>query len=596
MSLRDALIRRFNLTNDAHGEVLDELASLCRLYDLTPEDLQFKWEAFVVNSNIPATPTVENVRLMKSNLQREFELKLQQEKLTGVKKEATFNLSSYVPMSIDASNNNLDDFMAKLTGNLQPSTGYSSSIPNLAGTTNSSISHKRKSQASIHFSQRKLSNTVDEQYNSHLPLRHPLPGNRQRADVNLIQNPIKEYRYMFEKIREKSEGLDDQIEYIANAIDQSYCLNGVFDNPTRSSQSPIVAVGRICCDASEGKLNEKSVLLETSRQLGMGKRVKLDLTRLDKYALFPGQIIAVEGINSAGRSFVVDKLLMPPMPAAYSTSAKNPRANGTPSAATDMILAAGPYTLDDDLSYQPLEELIKTCIKQKPDVVLLLGPFISETHPMIATGAITTSPEDIFKEEVIARLATLAKESPTTRILLVPHANDVIHEYPMFPQPPLKRSLLVDGIESLSNPASIEINGSAFTISNIDAIFSLSCEEIAKSRIKSDRLARLAQHLLQQQSLYPLFPPAIGDSIDAERMPDIQIPFAPDILIVPSQLKHFTRVIEGVMCVNPGYLSKRQSGGTYAHLAIQPLPQRSESNINDGAKLHERTRVDLIKL
>lgn len=38
----------------------------------------------------------------------------------------------------------------------------------------------------------------------------------------------------------------------------------------------------------------------------------------------------------------------------------------------DVIVSAGPFTFDDDLSYQPLERLIDTCIEQKPDVVILV--------------------------------------------------------------------------------------------------------------------------------------------------------------------------------------------------------------------------------
>lgn len=48
-------------------------------------------------------------------------------------------------------------------------------------------------------------------------------------------------------------------------------------------------VGRICCD-SEGRLNERSVLLEGSVELSNGMRTKLDLSKLDSFKLFPGQV------------------------------------------------------------------------------------------------------------------------------------------------------------------------------------------------------------------------------------------------------------------------------------------------------------------
>lgn len=48
-------------------------------------------------------------------------------------------------------------------------------------------------------------------------------------------------------------------------------------------------VGRICCD-SEGRLNERSILLEGSVELSNGMRTKLDVSKLDSFKLFPGQV------------------------------------------------------------------------------------------------------------------------------------------------------------------------------------------------------------------------------------------------------------------------------------------------------------------
>ena len=59
----------------------------------------------------------------------------------------------------------------------------------------------------------------------------------------------------------------------------------------------------------------------------------------------------------------------------------------TQSKAIEIVLAAGPYTLDSDLTYQPLEELLKTCTKQRPDVLILVRSFFYlkiyiETHKL----------------------------------------------------------------------------------------------------------------------------------------------------------------------------------------------------------------------
>ena len=62
-------------------------------------------------------------------------------------------------------------------------------------------------------------------------------------------------------------------------------------NPLSRLQEPAYMVGRICCD-SEGRLNEHSILLEGSVESSNGARTKLDVSKLDNFKLFPGQVRA----------------------------------------------------------------------------------------------------------------------------------------------------------------------------------------------------------------------------------------------------------------------------------------------------------------
>lgn len=84
--------------------------------------------------------------------------------------------------------------------------------------------------------------------------------------------------------------MDDRIDYIAEVIAEHYGLEEGYSNPNRTTQELVTAVGRICCDATDGKLNSKSIMLESSRTLGMGKRIPLDISNVKDYSLFPGQV------------------------------------------------------------------------------------------------------------------------------------------------------------------------------------------------------------------------------------------------------------------------------------------------------------------
>ena len=67
-------------------------------------------------------------------------------------------------------------------------------------------------------------------------------------------------------------------------------------------------VGRVCCDTSSGRLNSQSVILEGSVETSAGKQVMLNLSEIKEYSLFPGQIIAMDGINSKGVKLVASKI------------------------------------------------------------------------------------------------------------------------------------------------------------------------------------------------------------------------------------------------------------------------------------------------
>ncbi|KAJ8653902.1 hypothetical protein O0I10_010469 [Lichtheimia ornata] len=584
MSQRDKLRDTFRLTEATHSDILDELESLLRLYNLSPTDLKFKWEAFSLNLRLEKVEmTVDLIRQLKINLQREFEQQLEQKRRDQAKvsNPTAMDMGDY-DMQVDEGES-LEDFISKTMAR-----------PNARSTPQSRTPQNAKSMRSIgpsrtstSFAQRMAGNTIEEQCNPQLPLRQPITDSTtKRAKVDVVQSKSDNYRYMFEKIRDKADSLDERIEYIAEQIEKHYQLEGGFANPSRAHQDKIVAVGRICCDASEGKLNPQSIVLETSRDLGMGKRVQMDIRRLEQYSLFPGQIVGVEGVNNTGRLLVAEKLLMPPLPPAMDRMDDDSSSMTEP---IDVIVSAGPYTFDDDLAYQPLERLIETCIEQKPDVVVLMGPFVSENHPDIVNATMDLTPEEILQKQVTPHLSKLAEQCPGTQLVIIPHANDIIHEYPVIPQPPLPQSVLkLDNVLTLSNPAIIDINGTTLALGNTDILMNISREEISNNSSK-DRLPRLLSHLVRQQSFYPLFPYAATDCIDSEQLPELQIPIKPDVIVAPSQLKIFAKVMDEVVCVNPGYLTKRQNGGTYARCTFH-------SSQGEAKASHERIRVDLTKL
>ena len=146
------------------------------------------------------------------------------------------------------------------------------------------------------------------------------------------------------------------------------------------SETPVVYVGRVCVasEAGDGKINSSSVLLEGLMADG-GKRVALDLSELAGYSLFPGQVVAVRGVNALGYKMMVQALFHgvtppPPMVRACNARAIAQAAAKVGGGPLRVWAATGPYCCHSDLTYQPLRDLLSEAAAAPvpPDVLILV--------------------------------------------------------------------------------------------------------------------------------------------------------------------------------------------------------------------------------
>jgi DNA polymerase alpha subunit B len=59
------------------------------------------------------------------------------------------------------------------------------------------------------------------------------------------------------------------------------------------------------------------------------------------------------------------------------------------------------------------------------------------------------------------------------------------------------------------------------------------------------------------------------------------------------------KVVDGVVSINPGTLSKKRGPGTYARLTIKPLElttEEKEASEFVAHRLYERCRVDIVRI
>lgn len=69
----------------------------------------------------------------------------------------------------------------------------------------------------------------------------------------------------------------------------------------------------------------------------------------------------------------------------------------------------------------------------------------------------------------------------------------------------------------------------------------------------------------------------------------------PDVLVLPSRLGPFARVVDGVVAINPGQLSKPRAAGTYVEMTVV-----ADEVVRDGEerghRVHERARVEVVRI
>ncbi len=125
---------------------------------------------------------------------------------------------------------------------------------------------------------------------------------------------------MFIPLAVRSEILERTLKSLQDDMEKRLegDLLGVISPTSVPRQEPVTVVGRICCEASDGRMNKMSIMLEGSRKDSGGHRIHLDLRDMNppSFSLFPGQASLPLSLDHCKAFFVYDvfkshKLLLP---------------------------------------------------------------------------------------------------------------------------------------------------------------------------------------------------------------------------------------------------------------------------------------------
>ncbi|KAJ1560861.1 DNA polymerase alpha subunit B [Cladochytrium tenue] len=659
------LVREFGPDIATQPDVVERLAGLCKAFSVSALDLQTRWESHILDpryrksrkrqacTGADTVPTDDDIQWLQNSLREEADKLFRQLVKQG---SSAVRRKKVLIRGADSAMFSLPRPQHLSMSATIPASGRTRATPVTLGRVGTIPS--TTSVASSAFAKRLNAGKMEEMLNDNVPLKLGSTwATAMGVEISIFPGQqMSGYRYMFDDASDRGDLIDRHIENLSRVLeiymrnethkDRRYMDDDdeepveefgddivgqdfqwrLLQAPAVQRQNKFYTAGRICCnDPSEGsKLAYESIMLEPCRSLGGGMKVNLSVRDLMEsgtgFAFFPGQVIGVEGTNPSGDLLLATRIFLPPRQKLPDSSIRRllrlytqPDSDSTEARPFNMLVAAGPFSFGEDQLYQPLEEFVKVVKKEKPDVVILLGPFVEKSNDLVGAtpnGVLGGSTENIFRNILRPLLEQILRARNGIKLVLVPSTRGRESEWVGYPQPPIaaglneseqrrRRALFgldfvgvtgapLSRVYFLPNPVQLAINEVVMTLSNADALAHIGGAECAKNPTaapmpgtRPDRIARLFSYILSQRHLYPLSPPSLGTPeapfcLDFERAYSgaTALRAHPDVLVIPSQLRPVVKVVDGCVCVNPGRLvrgSRSDSIGTFARFCVHPL-------------------------
>ncbi|XP_058462447.1 DNA polymerase alpha subunit B isoform X2 [Malaya genurostris] len=285
---------------------------------------------------------------------------------------------------------------------------------------------------------------------------------------------------------------------------------------------------------------------------------KLDFSKMKSWSVFPGETVVLEGVNPRGTSFEVRKIH-------YERKSEPPKAPMQLGRELNIVIASAPFTDKEDLLYEKLSDLLAYCANNRPDVLILTGPFGSADSQLFSTIA---EPFEIYFEKIMTNI--MSSIAVNTEVLVVANYDDIMSMF-VYPSFPYKINSYFKNLHFLPDPCVVTINGMDIGITTVDIIKGLvDAEESANPM--GDRIKRAFNYVFHHRTFYPLNPPPEHVPLDVDLLNEFgNLPSVPNIMICPGDLKCFVRDVNGCVCINPGHLVDHETGeGTFARVVVRP--------------------------
>ncbi len=603
-------------------DFLSSCESLIQQFAVSAEDLVLKLESKMFElskGNQVFTVTGQHVEAVRQQLENERKqeeqkkfLKMQQQRPVHSTEAVNHMKSPNMPGSRPRPNTDVSPPLQRRRTSALPPASISESL--VAATTPSDLS----------FNARPERFKVQSSYNDALPapnLKFAAEGGAGEGggeggaesatsaatahppEFSLLRD-VKPYKTLFSSVRVRAHSLTDDFDAAIKELKLMKPDDMSLVPPHVPSQDRVATIGRVALEA-EGSPSEDGLMIEGPS----GKRVRLDVSKLATACLFCGQVLMLLGNNPTGSCFSASQMI--PLPAQpLPRTLRSKLANFHQGARymngkhMSIVVASGPYTLQSNLSFEPIKDLFDYIRRTEVSAVILTGPFLDHTHPLLQSSAPNGAMDPVHMlKHVFNIVRTQAKEAGVL-CCVSPSMADACDGgssfLSVYPQCRFNRDVTGEDsqfFKSLSNPYTISLNEVVISVSGEDCLKAL--RQVSVTRACPDGMAQLSRFMMQSRSFQPQFPVAEGLCMDPSQRHQVALHVTPDILVTPSVLNpfcknvdecvtpppfplvdlrpfpfvinHFVhRVLRRCLVLNPGRLSKGNSPGTFCRLTLHP--------------------------
>lgn len=248
-------------------------------------------------------------------------------------------------------------------------------------------------------------------------------------------------------------------------IGQKICKQKFGDDPSQFqlvnvdevSQDEVLTVGRIFCEFG-GKLDATSTMLVGSNEL-VCRTVRLNFSNSKPFSVFPGQVVMTSGLNPRGDTLMVQQIITEKAPL---------KAAATPNITQEinLVIAAGPFTNSEDLHYDPLNDLLLYCKDNKPDCLILVGPFMDSDHSILRGEILLDKSFETFFEDMLTSIVDVV--GPDVCICCVSSYKDVCADS-VYPTLPMTVKKNFPNVYMLPDPSIVDLkNGLVLGVTSVD--------------------------------------------------------------------------------------------------------------------------------